>query len=278
MDDITRVPAPRWMGWTETQDLRRRGAEEACGEQLEWGFALPMLYRRLASPHSFEPFVEAPRPGQDHDEGPAAYWTALAHLIIYSFAWLQPHEGLDRLLADPVLGDPRTELIEEIWGADGMLHWFAAYLHASPCAPRGYRSPLATFAQTPPNDDDDHLVPPWIDEVLDETDRSETVAPMNRGGGDMLHISDHISGPVEVPRAEADLVLDRHRPRAVLTCDSGFGWYRTLTEAGATLPDDWPAWHLEVYCRPLGYLGNYRCSEETGLWYAGPHELHSLGN
>src|SRR6516162_4054441 len=89
---IRRVPAPRWIGSGRHPDPER--VYDALGEQAEWGFADPWMYRALASPLTYEPMLRAPRRGDDVIHGPVAYWSSLLHLIVYGFGWVRPDRGL----------------------------------------------------------------------------------------------------------------------------------------------------------------------------------------
>lgn len=35
---------------------------------------------------------------------------------------------------------------------------------------------------------------------------------------------------------------------------------------------------LSVYVKSIGFMGDYRFSKQTGLWYTGSHEVHLMGN
>lgn len=55
------------------------------------------------------------------------------------------------------------------------------------------------------------------------------------------------------------------------------GWYSQLL----TSPRAWKGSHdvrMDVIVRPLGWLGTYRKSRVTGLWFRGRHRWHMLGN
>jgi hypothetical protein len=99
------------------------------------------------------------------------------------------------------------------------------------------------------------------------------------GGTDPLHLSFHSCGPIEAPSGEPLLLRgSRSDRRAVLILDAMRGWYRALIEQGATLPDGGDrSWRIDVVVRPIGTLGTYRRSRETGLWFAGRHRLHTRG-
>lgn len=36
-------------------------------------------------------------------------------------------------------------------------------------------------------------------------------------------------------------------------------------------------WQVDVFDRQVGYLGRYRQSRETGLWFTGRHSVHMWG-
>jgi hypothetical protein len=125
---IRRAPTPTWIldHGPSTGDRR---IYHALGEQAEWGFATPWVYRALASPDTGEPMPEAPRPGVQQINRPVAYWSALLQLLVYRMGWVCPARGL-RWWYDngkPVV-DRTFELISQVWDADGQLDWFAAWL------------------------------------------------------------------------------------------------------------------------------------------------------
>jgi len=67
---------------------------------------------------------------------------------------------------------------------------------------------------------------------------------------------------------------------ALSVAESVTGWYSALAELGNALPPR-PGdgnWRVDIHVTPIGYLGEYRRSWMTGLWFAGPHRYHSSGN
>lgn len=56
---IRRVPTPRWISTGTHPDPEH--IYDALGEQAEWGFADPWIYRALASPATYEPMLRAPK-------------------------------------------------------------------------------------------------------------------------------------------------------------------------------------------------------------------------
>lgn len=48
---------------------------------------------------------------------------------------------------------------------------------------------------------------------------------------------------------------------------------------GATLPSlGTGSWHVDVVVKPMGWLGTFRRSWVTGLWFQGRHLIHAAGN
>jgi hypothetical protein len=237
-----------------------------------------MMYRALASPLTYQPILRAPQRGDDDMPAATAYWGALLHLLIYSFGWARPDRGILwwRWAGEPT-DDPRFQLLSQVWEADGMLDWFHTWLYAAPLHPvlqmieelTGYRD----------DEEDAPRNPDWIEDQLDVADQSGIPAPCSRGGSDPLHLSVHIAGPLQPPPGRVTLLRSRTEDRrAILTLDSMVGWYRALVEAGSTLPQlEQSSWRVDVYVRPVGYLGTYRRSRISGLWFSGPHRYHEPG-
>lgn len=115
---IRRAAAPGWIHDPTVSGEPR--IYDALGEQAEWGFATPWAYRALASPLTREPMLEVAPAGVQDDDGPAAYWSALLHLMVYGLGWVRPDRGL-RWWYDN--GKPVTDrtlrFISQIWDADG---------------------------------------------------------------------------------------------------------------------------------------------------------------
>jgi hypothetical protein len=119
----------------------------------------------------------------------------------------------------------------------------------------------------------------WIESQRSVAAASGIPAPISDGGSDPLHLSYHCSAPLQEPVGEPVLLRsDLDRRQAVLRLDSMVGWYRALAEQGGTLPElDGRSWHVDVVVRPVGWLGTYRLSRSSGLWFAGRHRFHTPG-
>ncbi|MDQ6798497.1 MAG: hypothetical protein M3011_10865 [Actinomycetota bacterium] len=274
---IERVPAPRSPAAGSTQGL----PDDATGEQYEWGYPIPWMFRALASPLTNERMPAAPQRGDD-TYAATGYWASLLHLLCYSFGWARPDRGLHWWFeaGKPTEDDPRLQLLSELWDADGQLNWFAAQLSSMTTAMNTF--PLATLAEVTGYRDTragDSFGRAWIESQRSAAAASGIPSPISDSSADPLHLSYHCSGPLQEPVGKPVLLRsDNDRRQAVLRLDSMVGWYRALVEQGATLPElPGRSWHVDVVVRPVGWLGTYRLSRSTGLWFAGRHRFHTPG-
>lgn len=275
---LTRWPQPDWLEGVVSDD-ERQVIEDVYGEQLEWGFAIPWMFRALNSPLTREGMLSAPRGANQREHATGlGYWTALLTLLTYSFGWARPDRGLRWWYdAGKPLDDPRLRMMAQVWDGDGQLDWFAAWLWTSQ-----HPSLSQQLGELTGYKDDGVVVdvdPRWVEATRADADASGTTAPFGSGGYDLLHLSSHSSGPLQMPRQTGMLLrTDASERRAVLLLDGMIGWYRALVEHGRTLPDlGERSWHVDVVVRPVGLLGTFRRSRTTGLWFSGPHSLHVRG-
>jgi hypothetical protein len=234
------------------------------------------MFRALASPATGELMLAPPR-AVDDVLAACAYWTPLLHLFLFSFGWARPDLGLRWWYeSGKPTDDARLLLVREVWDADGQLDWFAAWLW-SDHSPTSF--PLDEFRSRSQVRGQVEVEARWIAEQDRVAQASGIPNPIS-GGGNPLHLTTHCRGPVE--RADADSVLvrtSRSARLAVLALEGMRGWYRALTEQGGTLPDLGDrSWHVDVFARPTAWLGTYRRSRRTGLWFSGRHQLHERGN
>lgn len=248
------------------------------GGQYEWNFATPWLYRVLASPRSGEKLPEVPRRGSPHELS-FGYWTCLLHMLIYSLGWVRPDLGLEWWYDNgkPIDDDPRLRLLSEIWDADGQLDWFGAWLWTSPYRGYGAVHTMTELCGYEPNPRVNHVDARWTAAELRSAAESGICYP---GLGDALHLTGHTIGPVETGQSERGTLLrtGRYERRATLLLDSMIGWYANLAQQGNDLPDiGHRSWQVDVVVKPVGWLGTYRRSRATGLWFSGQHRYHLPG-
>lgn len=66
-------------------------------------------------------------------------------------------------------------------------------------------------------------------------------------------------------------------PTATMIVPQYVGWYVHLVRGGGALPPQKRSWRVNVVVQPLGWLGKYRRSRYTGMWFTGQHRWHLLG-
>lgn len=67
--------------------------------------------------------------------------------------------------------------------------------------------------------------------------------------------------------------------KAVFVTSAADSWYMDLKDRGDKLAvAGVQSWKIDVVVKPIGYLGIYRRSMQTGLWFTGRHHYHAAGN
>ncbi|MAT04733.1 MAG: hypothetical protein CL424_06795 [Acidimicrobiaceae bacterium] len=273
---IDRIEQPRAISNPMVSDYQ--GDYEQYGAQPEWGWAIPPMYELLNSSNRigrFPRFSHARDGFTDHSVS-LAYWNALIHLLVYSFGWRQPGRGMLRWYQDgKPLDDVRFQLIHDLWHADGSLDDFVYWL-------------LDRFEQGASGVEVlDHLVgkepshpapaspdSAWLAQWIDVP-----TAPGEQSAGYGLHLEVHWTTPLDEVRDPASTTLKSPKSdrRAAFLADSMIGWYRQLHEV--KLPDLGDrSWYVDVVVKPVGHLGTFRRSRQTGRYFAGPHRYHLYGH
>lgn len=224
-----------------------------------WCRLFPILHRMMADP---ELETEFPRVGGDLSlEEACSIWETLHYLLRALLGWRDPGAGLSWWYATgrDVSVSPHLALVNRIWNSVDKLDYYAAWAWSE------YQTE-GPF----PNDE-------WRREF-----RNRPVQQGNHpglGGSNPLHLghSDHF-GWDSVKPAGAKLHHDLKRREAVLVVNHFGAWRRDLEKAGDTLPDlGNRSWHVEVFDRQVGFLGKFRRSRETGIWFQGRHSVHVRG-
>lgn len=95
------------------------------------------------------------------------------------------------------------------------------------------------------------------------------------GGGNPLHLSASL-GILKQEGTGELFLCSRTTREARLRCTVLCGWYRELVRTCADIGA--LGWTVDVVVPRWGWVGRFRRSAVTGLWYAGSHEEHLLGN
>lgn len=217
-------------------------------------------------------FVAAPRAGDS--QAPFGYWSALLGLLIYSFGWARPDRGL-RWWYDA--GKPPTTRACSSSRSCGMprpaglVRWVAvddaAHLRDRRTG-RAHRLPRRWH----PGSDRRSLGRENSDRGGRFTDRRSTRPRRVGRTAPLIAQQRSVAGgpaPAEAPcqlhdRAKGD---DACRLNGRLVPRPGALW--GLAPGGRDR-----TWRVDVVVRPVGYLGTFRRSRTTGLWFSGRHRHH----
>lgn len=97
-----------------------------------------------------------------------------------------------------------------------------------------------------------------------------------------MHLSGHFYAPLADSQSAARVsnvtTDDSAIPRAVMITPTYVGWYAALRAYPEPTRRNGHDLRIDVVCPTLGWLGQYRRSAVTGLWFRGTHEAHMLGN
>ena len=221
------------------------------------------------------------------------YWFSLSAVVVGHLGWREPATGLAAWINNGMPEDNAImSAIKKLWGLD------AASLLAEPSrtnllkiASEVLRPKENESAQTwhyPDLDSPKYKHSRWFIEKKAEADK-KWGAP-NAGGWDPLHLTDHVGSVLGMYQSThyadqfgARLLHSSHASydaRASLIVESGTPWYSALTKWGDRLSSrhDGRSWRVEVVSKDYGYIGEFRRSSVTGLWFTGKHSSHMLGN
>jgi len=202
-----------------------------------------------------------------HHSSALGYWAPLHEILHHRLGWSDPGRGLMWWYDHgKPQDDPTLALVAELWDRDGLLDPYLAWL-------LGWRSRHAALPEVEP------LTPAWrrwLTHMRETWDA--TRYPYIKPEGDELHL--YRSGlSFGDPDRQALLLEDAvETRRAVLATRHGDSWYATLAASTAELPPVPFSWRVHVYVHQLGFMGEFRRSLVTGLWFCGRHHVHSVGN
>ncbi|WP_147304956.1 hypothetical protein [Subtercola boreus] len=99
------------------------------------------------------------------------------------------------------------------------------------------------------------------------------------GGWDPLHLSGHL-GETGSPDVNSRLFRDGiSKTSGAFITSTMDAWYTDLSAKATDLKMiGTHSWKVDVFVKPVGFLGTFRRSAQTGLWFAGRHRYHSAGN
>jgi hypothetical protein len=210
------------------------------------------------------------------------YWFSLSAVVVGHLAWSDPALGMARWVNSGMPGDNGVlSALKRLYGADaaalilnGAVPALADTLTATVDNSRARRdpasNPASTFVGCP--------------QVARAVNKSRRWSAMASEGFDSLHLSEHLRSLMLSPSPQPIRLSGGQNgvssPHAHLLLPDAYGWCESLQRSGDGLPNrpDGRSWRVDVTSAPLGYLGEFRKSRETGRWFAGKHSSHMLGN
>jgi hypothetical protein len=252
---IERISVPEWIREPHTRfHLNDR---RSYGEQHEWGWAIPLMYRAVADPANAV-YPERPQPGDVI--AALGYWTPLLHLLRYSLGWTRPDRGLCWWSgAGRPVDDDRLRLVANIWAADGQLDSFSSWLSGTRSTDPQEQKPLPAPRHEAHRGCAVSTVQPLLGDPVD---------------GASLQLQGHLNSPAFMVPSQTPGRPQGDQSCATLVLDSLVGWHTALAQTFANSPKDV---QVDVFVRPVGWLGTYRRSPATGGWYSGHHGVHVRG-
>ena len=282
-----------------------------AGFDGDWGSLTPTVWQALAGPAgqhalpSLDWAVSQERGSDAAFDAPFPIWSAVLELLNYSFGWRSPAVAVARWLETGLpTTDRRLEVIAHLLGSDleERVTNLAAFLYLQggwSLSRYGHGGLIDLFGE-----DESRYptirIPQWVrdeykrrgcgDDHRGPYEAAPYFLPCRSGGFDNMHLSGHCWMPIlrtaerqgaplrggSISDAEPSRFFsqeDGEHGRAVLMTQQYGGWFDELVAHGKTLPalESGRSWRVDVVCAPIGWLGTYRKSRETGLWFSGPH-------
>lgn len=207
-----------------------------------------------------------------------AYWEGACYLMTAILGWSNPGKGLlwwyeqDKDTID----DPRLAILKELWDDHQQLELLASWFWSPNSLPFwNFFAPLT-------KDADPALCPPMLytrdhqfwNDFYRKYPNEKPGAPYPEGNG--LHLV-HFGALWGEPQTHSSLKkVSRADRRATLVIPEWPGWYAVLRKECRHLGV--LGWTIDVVVAGIGWLGSYRRSPVTGLWYQGKHYVHLAGN
>lgn len=221
------------------------------------------------------------------------YWFSLSAVVVGHLGWRHPAVGIAAWINNGMPDDGAVMSgVKRLWGL------YTASLLAEPS-----RNNLLEMANEVLPPKENISTQAWsyarLDSpedvrfrmIIEEKSGSDAKwgAP-NTGGSDPLHLTSHVVSMLgnfqsthSSDQFGATLLHaadDSRDVQASLVVESRSPWYSALAKWGDRLPvrQDGRSWRVDVTSKDYGYIGEFRRSRVTGLWFAGKHSSHMLGN
>lgn len=222
-------------------------------DEPRWAWGAVQIFRALGSPFSqvkvpanpFSKGIAQTDPLKGNFFRETTYWSALHALTTLRLGWVNAANGVGNVTLPEFSPDPMLKMIATVWRQDGHLSEYVKWSGAN-------------FFSS-------HKEQPRETSVLDEK-----------------HIEGHVTlywGEMGSSFSARLTCVNSTARTAVLVCETAHGWYGELSRLGSELPNIGNhSWSVDVYVKPIGFMGTYRQSRVTGRWFVGRHAIHMLGN
>jgi hypothetical protein len=244
--------------------------------QSEWTHRITALHRMLANPSGEPPFKIWRNSKIVREE---SYWEALNYLLRMLVGWTDVGRGLARFYESgfDTMGDPRLAAVQRLWNDRGQLDLYADWLWSGGVAQRY----VGTVSRPDLEDGyvSRHDPGPefWhrTDHVRSENGSS---SPWIESGTNPHHLG-HSWPAAGEPAGTGHIgITDHSGGSAAILLPAMAGWYTALDGLASELPDrGGRSWRVDVVAKPVGWLGEFRKSRTTGLWFLGRHRVHEMG-
>ncbi|MGF9660523.1 hypothetical protein AAIH25_01485 [Arthrobacter crystallopoietes] len=263
------------------QDARSFGNDELVGPQCterDFGDSWVRASGRLFSSIHGERPIYPTLPAAGKISGPTAvpYWHGLFLLTYAALAWCRPEVGLARWISQGMNDEePVLKVLKRSWGLDAMALAFEN--NRNELEDYFFPEVRAEFRPAATR----HISADVFKESI--VMRQPHWGAVFMGGWDPMHSMAHLREHMWWPTDNAPVLLStaiESSQEAHLLLDRFEGWYESLMVHGERLQrlSNAQSWKVHVTVKPLGYLGRFRQSSVTGLWFQSRHRTHMLGN
>jgi len=225
------------------------------GEQIEWSFNRPELYRLVAGRYPGMSFTE--RPTHHGNTLPCGYWAALLDLVVFNLGWSSPGLGFTRWQRAGMPTDHGVlRVIHDVWVADETLGAFIDWANTT-WVPHEFMWSLDVEFRVHGD--------PWPS----RPGPAQVGAPSPHS----LHLDTHCDGPLLRPdQTSVTTVFCEETDSSTVLIRSGLaGWYSAVTKCN-------PEKSVHLVVPSIGLIGVFRRSPTTGLWHSVTEEIHLAGN
>lgn len=269
----------RLVEWSE-KFMLAHGSPSLVGDWTSCAL-IPRIHRALADPSQILEYPKFRRTPV-HEEA-KSYWEAAVHVLYLLLGWADAAKGLQTWYrAGKPTADARLALLREIYDTESQLDLLARHLweHGSYAHSSGLLECAGRSLELSPTEErrgEAFMGEGWVRSFEERYPAGAVRHDPFHGGSNVLHLMWSIDRPRE--DQAYSLYADPRQLRAVVVLDEARGWYWQLARAANDLKA--PAersWHVDVLVKPVGWMGTFRRSRVTGIWFQGKHSVHMMGN